>query len=374
MQIGKQKKHPYIVFLSKQKMMWLGETLKNAVVMEFFPEGFQDLEFKSSKGIQNQLGSAVEQKALKPHQVIVVLSEELFFSQDITQQSEEQIKAYLGIVPFDEVISKEFIFQTQKILVAISKDLLDPLLEILESQGFELVAVVPNFIFGEQLKTVEQFTVENIPALLPTLENPQLQSIYTPPKPQESMTSIRDAEGKIFSPRLIAMIGFFIALIAILLGVLYMNDYIGPKDVLIPTPSVQQTIQEPAVNLDEIPESTIESIPSATSSGVTAATDSANIAGQSAIQNNIKIEVLNGSGVTGKAEDVQEVLLSKGFSTVTTGNTPAVSQRTIIFHNPTVTVSTLTAIIEGLSTVEIESSVQENAELTSIDVRIVIGQ
>lgn len=364
MPIVKEKK-PYIVYLTRKGMVFGGDSLKELVTVEFAPDVFVDLEFPNIRSFNNQILTAVELYGLRPGKVIFVLNQELYYSQQFATANEDEIKNYLSIIPFSESVSKRFPNAAGLQLVAISRDLVDPLVEVFTHHGFEVVYVLPDFAFGESLRTIEQFTPEVIEPFLDSKNMVSLEafSFYSAPKAPEGMTSIRDSEGRIFNPRLIGMIVFFIVLIGILIAVLYMNGYIGkPK----PAPFVPPP---PAAVEGVVPTATLapETTPIASSSGETStATPSLS----PNVQKNIIIEVVNDDQTASLATQIKSRLSALGFSQIKTGTTTSAGQRTLILYKPTVSTETLQAIVDELTSLGLQSSAQENPDLTGTDVRI----
>ena len=181
------------------------------------------------------------------------------------------------------------------------------------------------------------------------------------------MTSIRDSEGHIFNPRLIAMIVFFSILIGILVTVLVMNGYLGvsKKAVIVPPPAQVLESVEPTI----LPKS---STVASTSAEQSDASSSALI--NLNIQKTIQIEILNGSGIAGQADLVKSSLSKVGFEQINTGNSTSVGQKTLILYKPTVSTDSILAISSALKDLGLENSAQENPDLDKVDVRIMTGK
>lgn len=360
-------KLPYVVYINRTKLIWAGDSLKNIQPVEFAPDVFVDLEFPNIRNFDNQILTMVEQYNLKPFQVVIVLSSDLYYSQQFASQAEDEMKSYLSLIPFDEVISKRFQNSTGQQLIAVSNDFVEPLIEVFKHYGFEVLAMIPDFALGESLKTEEQFTPEIATQVLKSMDALLPYSFYLPPRPQENMTSIRDSEGKIFSPRLILMIIFFIALIGILVLVLYMNGYIGAKKTPpiisnVPTQTVTEKVLEPTP--------TVEPVASSEAQVASNSAESADVS----IQPNLSIEILNGSGVVGQADEIKSVLTKAGFKKFKTGNSTATSQKTLVLYTTKVSSNSLEAVISSIKEFDTQVSSQESPELSDVDMRIITGK
>jgi hypothetical protein len=355
----KKEKKPYVVYITRTGMIWGGDSIKELVNVGFAQDVFFDLEFTNLRSFNNQVLTFIEQYNIKPDKVIFILNQDLYFSLQVGTATEEQIKNYVSLVPFNEVITKRITSPAGTIVNVVSEDLVNPLVEVFTHHGFSVQMVVPDLAFGEQAKTPEQFTQAFIDSIMPNLVSIESYTFYSPPKQQEGMTSIRDSEGRIFNPRLIAMIVFFVVLIGVLLVVLYMNGYLGGKQetpVSTPAPTVQEIVPT------AIPE------PVSVSVTETFGSDDAQNVEFSSI-----IEIVSDESTANQAELARTALAASGFSVVRVDNTSTVSQRTLVLYSPAVSADTIDAITTALDVAGLPSSAQENAELTGIDVRITIG-
>lgn len=359
-----KEKRPYIIFLTRTSLIVGGDSIKEPFVVEFATGVFFDLEFPNTRNLNNQLLTIVEQYNLKPERIIFVLSQELYFTQMFSSTDDEQVRSYLSIIPFNEIISKKVSQPQGQEVVAVSKDLVNPLVEVFTHHGFSVVAVIPELVMGDAIKGGEQFTQQTIDAVIAGLESFEPYSFFSLPKVQESMTSLRDSQGHIFNPRLIAMIVFFVVLIGILVGVLVMNGYVGssPKPAPV-TPPVVPVVIPSATPIDILENN------ASISATENAASESAIVDN---IQRSIPIEVLASSANKAQADRVKSALSSIGFRNITTGDNQSVGLRTLILYRPTVTKSSLDAAVGVLKELGIDASAQESPDLDTVDVRILV--
>src|SRR5688572_28333360 len=101
MATSKEKK-PYVVYITRTGMIWGGDSLKELLNIGFAQDVFIDLEFSNLRSFNNQVLTFVEQYNLKPANIIFILNQELYFSQQVGTASEEEIKNYISLVPFNE--------------------------------------------------------------------------------------------------------------------------------------------------------------------------------------------------------------------------------------------------------------------------------
>lgn len=362
-----KKKNPYVVFLSSQGMIWGGEALKTVIPVQFAHDVVKDLEIVNPKGLENQLFSLIEQNNIHASSIIFILGEDLYFSQDFAVTAEEEMKSYLSIIPFDEVVSKRLQTQNGERLIAMSSEFLNPLVEVFETRGFTVEAVSPNIVLGESLKNPDQFTPEVIANILQSIETVRLYSLYTPPKEPDTITGFRDSEGKIFNPRLIFMIFFFVVLIGFLVVLLYTNGYLGNK----PKPAAKPPAPASKESQTQVPSSKQTEVTPTLASESAQASSSASV-GQ--LKKEIKIEVLNGTSTTGFADKIKTALTDHGYEQVSVGNTTTVAQKTLMLHTSKVTSDIVEDLISQLKNQDVSVSVQKNDELSDVDVRILLGQ
>ncbi len=361
-----KEKRPYVMYVTRSSIVVGGDSIKEPIVVDFATGVFFDLEFPNVRNLNNQVLTLVEQFDLRPTKLIFILSEELYFSQTFASTEQEELKGYISLIPFSEVITKQVSQPQGQQLFAVSKEFVDPLVEVFTHHGFSVLAVVPAAVMGEQLKSLEQFNQQVIDAVSAGVDSFEPYSFYTPPKTQEGMTSLRDAEGHIFNPRLVAMIVFLTLLIGVLVMVLVMNGYLGaPKKAVVPSAA---PVTSTNVVLTQVPSITEESSESA----VVNQNEASESAAQSSIQSSIPIEILTNATNATQASRVLSSLSSVGFRNVLSKKNASIAQKTLILYSPTVTQSSLDAIVKVLRELGIEASAQENPDLGAVDVRILV--
>jgi hypothetical protein len=366
MHINKTKS-PYVVYLNKTGFYWAGESLKNVIAVDFARGVYGDLEFQNVRNLDNQMLTMIDEHNLKPGPTIFIVSAELYYSQQFAPGAEDQMKAYMAMIPFEDIASKRFQNTTGQQLIAMSNDLIGPLLESFTRHHFEVLAILPELAFGESLKTSEQFTHDMANYVIKSLVTLQPYSFYTPPRPQENMTSIRDAQGKIFSPRLIAMIVLFVGLIGILITVLFMNGYLGQQKKPGVTPALTKKVSaiQPTVIATQAP-TIAASLSAAPDLSVTPTT--------LPINKTISIEVQHAPDLVTQANTIVSILNQAGFSQLKKTEVASSGQKTLILYRSSVDQATLQAIITSLSNQNIQSSAQESNELIDVDVKIIIAK
>jgi hypothetical protein len=270
MSVLHRESRPYVLYLDRTQAIWGGDDLKNLITIPLATGTIVDLEIPSQKVFENQLITWIDQFSIKPRETVIILAPELMFTQDFGVKADAEIQAFLDKIPFDDPTVKRVTTPTAEKVSVISSDLIQPLLQLFKNHQFTILAVFPASVL-KQTNPPVPITNEMLSAIMTQLPLLEPQAIYTPAKTQESMTSIRNSEGKIFSPRLILMIALFTGLIVLLVVVLISNGYFSPAPApvapapepieieIVPTstPVVEETTPELAS------ESAIEATPEA---------------------------------------------------------------------------------------------------------------
>lgn len=125
-----------------------------------------DMEVISEDELVSSIAKLVPQvlKAVTP--TVLVISEELCFTQAInTKTQEEDKKKFIGVTPFAHVAVSEIVVQEQAYLIATNQDYYESVARILATRGYQIVMVVPwggLIRFGISKGEVDMVTVKRV--------------------------------------------------------------------------------------------------------------------------------------------------------------------------------------------------------------------
>jgi hypothetical protein len=259
----KQKKVLQAVFfLERQRLHFFSAAEGVVHTLAFTSEAVQDLEVQNKKALERLLDNWLETHHIQPQISAFVIAEDAYFVHDSAQSElnpdDDEYAQFLSFVPFDEVQVKTFPLTQGSRTLAVSKDFLDPIIEVLEEREFELTCVSPDFVFAEIVgsKPFGEDTARSM------IENAGMLDAYSfiskadrerKLRSEDSFTTVR------FDAKILAGIGVFVVLLAVL-GLLVWQTYgqeptkTTPQAELSPPPAVVPSLNAPAA--DQLPSST----------------------------------------------------------------------------------------------------------------------
>lgn len=312
-----------------------------------FPEGLiKNGEIANKEKFKEALGKFFQDNPAKGD-AILLPSETLIFKEKLKEQNKKEIEKFLEYVPLkpdsvQQLIvkkdSSEELFVTNKIFCNLVK-------EIAKANNIEILYITPISAF-EETYLPEKLSVADAEDILKNtevLETYNFLSDNSPINSEEKMTDDKNSLVHIIVAT-VSLVAFFISLFFILLGF-----------DIIPNPfknfTKNKTIQPVA-------------IPSISPSPTPLPID----------KSTIKIQILNGSGISGQARVTSNALTPLGYSDITTGNADeSTASATIIIYKKTVPKTIVDEISDALkkifSTVNTEETIQSD-----FDISIITGQ
>lgn len=121
------KKIMGIFYIEKNKAYYFAENLPSLLMLPFPPDIFSDLEVVSRKKLEGLITAFIESYNIAAIDVIIILSPSVAFEKDfkVTSDPQPDIQKFLELVPFEDVVNKQFIAGENTKVVAVNKELLD---------------------------------------------------------------------------------------------------------------------------------------------------------------------------------------------------------------------------------------------------------
>ena len=148
---------------------------------------------------------------------------------------ETEIQNFLANVPFEDVLAKVIKTDKLELLVAVNKDIISSIIDPFVKKGFILEAVVPCFLYGQNINITNGLTVDAVRTILRKPELLKAANLLTDHQeirqPAEvSQTSSQNERGKEKKPqniRQFILIGVFVVLIIVLVIVLFTSGILN---------------------------------------------------------------------------------------------------------------------------------------------------
>lgn len=291
-------------------------------------------------------------KNIKKQQILLILAEEVVFKKIIPSAnmkiSNDNIDDFINMIPFEreKLVKKTLKLNEDIYIFAANRQLFEKIINILEKFSFEILAVVPLPIYSPENKLTEDI-IEKIFKEKQLLKE---ANFLSDDQPQDKSTLGKG----------IPFIIVFLIMIIFILGFLLIN---GNFKFSIPflMEDTKLVLESPQIQANPI--STESSTPK--------------ISSPSAIKNadQLKVVVLNGTGITGQASKIKDLLTQFNLSNIETDNAQGIfAKDTIVIFSQSVAeelqVKITTLLEENFDTV----SPQKNISSQSADILITTGK
>ncbi len=313
---------PLVVFVELKRMTLFSAIAAEPLVLDY-PEGvMQDMEFADTRFIETQLIGWRNDEKIAESNTYIIFSEECYFRQDFPKlptNEDPQLLGFLGMVPFEHKLSKVFQLQQGAAAVAISKNLYRPLVQVFDSHHYRVTLALPQFaINAELLKQAKPSEI--VTKLGKTFDQLKLLSFVSEEEREKKIKSDQKIQSGLPQDKkqlIILSIVFGVLLIALLL--VYRWSVTADPLPVVPAPTPIS-----------VPLPILEPTPTASAAASALEPTPAELAAAS-------VQVLNGSGIPGQADQVRTALEAVGFKTITTGNNSGgtVSRASILFAENT---------------------------------------
>lgn len=170
-----------VIFIDRNWMQWYTGTSPTILSANFPPKAVVDLEVMDREAMRNFIKAFIAQYHIVPLSVIIVLSSSIYLYEDIPsdKDKEERIsEEFLSSVPFENFTSKEYPLEKGKRIVAVSKSLYEIIRQTLESAGFVIAAIIPEFIL-DQHAAKRWLDAEMGKAIVRSVDSLKLKTILT---------------------------------------------------------------------------------------------------------------------------------------------------------------------------------------------------
>lgn len=250
-----------------------------------FPEGLvKNQEVTDEEKFAQEIAKFIENQKLQKQKGFILLSDNLVFHRSISitdkEKAEEEYKNFINEIPFKNISKIKYFDNNILIAVAAGKSLFLSVKKSLEELGWEITRVVPAVIFGD-LINVKDLKFEDMKQIIESKAFKEVDFLRA--------DTDEEVEKKPEEKKSLYWIFILIILIALLFIALY---YFNANKKQTTSPLTQPS---PSPNPISTEKPTVS-------------------------RSDLKIKVLNGSGVAGQAGKIQAQLIALGYRNVETGN------------------------------------------------------
>jgi hypothetical protein len=323
-----------IIFIDRNKFDFIGSNIPTTASFPFQPTVVRDIEVLNIEELQKQVKTFIDTHKIKPTNIAIVLSPTVIFDKDIPpetkpEQQETIVKQFIDNVPFNNKVYKLFTIGKATKLAATNSELFEVIKEVFEDNKFTVDAIAPSFLVAPNVIGLTADTSRAIFGKFNDLRNNGFPLVKDIPLAAPEEIPVEHTNGNTAKPksnRTFLLLGIFVLLLGILFAVLlYMRSTQKPTPALQQTTDATQTAPQAQTTTDNTAQPTIVSSPTSTIAIPTVRVET------------LRVQILNGSGVVGQAEQVKTELEKLGLRNIQTGNAPNITlSRTLIVFTPSV--------------------------------------
>lgn len=368
------------IFLTKSQLSFYGSNLNAVAVLDLTPALFQDMEIVNEEEFSKALTTFIETHKIQSAEFIQVLNTDMVIEGTVSLQKnptpveqptqpsippakidpktlvkseeniQQEIQDFLTIVPFENTLQSINRKDKKNIKIyVINKNVVDTIKTAFESKGFVFQGVTALPLTGQNpIATLDPHMAKSLLTHYDNLKSHQFPTAISLPmkeNPEETFVEDEKSEGS-NSKTMVIVLSVLLIVLGGLGYIIWTQFNTKPKSrsnsTTVPTTGV--TVISPTVGVS--PTKTLSASSSATLQ-----------------DSKTTIQVLNGSGIPGQADQIKSDLAKIGFTDITTGNSSGITlSKTLVVFKKSVPSSTRDTIAEILKKRFSDISVQETEE------------
>ncbi|GEM_PF-5555726 len=232
--MGSQNQH--IIYLFREGFDFYVNDASPAVRFVFPESVVKDLDVLHKTELHEAVKAFIDQNQIVSGECIIVVSEHVYFEKDFTNVAEDQkeatIQGFVDTVPFESSFVKTFPIAGGWKVAVVNKDLCTSLQEAFTQKGFIISAITPVVVLGTTLtEEGNGLTVDSIRLLFEKYSVLKQNNFLTKLQMEEKKPILPDTATKTASvpptkqinKKVIGLVGVFIILVLILIGMLVGN-------------------------------------------------------------------------------------------------------------------------------------------------------
>lgn len=149
------KKELAVFYIDRNQAVFYSDGMSSAIPIVFPPDIISDLEILSREKLQALLQAFIEVNSITPKHIIMVLAKSVTFEKDISFENESstasEMQKFLDVIPFEQVVSREFRLSKSIKLIAANKDFCDSFRRCFLSQNFSVSMLIPASVLSDSM-------------------------------------------------------------------------------------------------------------------------------------------------------------------------------------------------------------------------------
>ncbi len=347
----------------------------------------EDLTITNPEELQARVETFVKTSKFKKLPLLIIFAKDLYFSKEIEtnlkpEEEQQQINQFLSFVPFDLVYNHKFVKPDHTQIIAINRGLYEPLLRLMQSLGYSLEVVTTEEALHESYGA-EEFSLELAQELQESASDLKDFNFVSSTRSSKSKKEkpnpakerhfekfeMKQDDKKSSKKRLIILGIVFAGLIMVLIGLIIWTRQQNQQPSSQPQPGeVNSSASQPRVKPQNKQQAEAANTnPAAVESAATASAETATGSAQTDQDLDlaeVSIEVLNGSGIEGRAASVRTELEELGFSQIEVDNTDQISgSKSLVVFGQDIESEIKNLVISALNQTESDFTSKTSAQL-----------
>lgn len=351
MNLTLKKSAQTILYLNRQQITACSTDLTAPVTLDLPTRVVTDIEIVDIEAFNSLFSDWLFQNKIPAGNIVIVLSPSVYYQKDgsltdDTVQKTAQLDSFIQTVPFKNIFSKDYFIGNKLKFLAINKDFYEPIIRILEKNSYNVSALLPSFVLENFQLTLTEFSPKEIANIFNRQKILFPFSLISAQEIDKSLNSVvhRQPEDKARTRILVIV---FILLWVILLAYIFVYPrFVSRKYTSTPASTY---VPKPTSSVSEITPTAAPSI------------------SYLAVEN-IRLKIVNASGIPGQANQIKQALLKNNFKLISTENSSASGQKNIISYSADVSPDTIAQLKNILdpqfgSFIDRETSGQTDADV-----------
>ncbi|OGM26266.1 hypothetical protein A3D00_05270 [Candidatus Woesebacteria bacterium RIFCSPHIGHO2_02_FULL_38_9] len=342
-----------VAFLDRNYMVFYDGKSFKSYTFNFPVNSVRDLEIKSRDEVTKELKMFLEKNKVAVSKICLVLSRNVYFEEDLPLEVDEsaieaETNRFESLIPFSNVGVMLFRSEKSFKLIGVNKDFWESFREILDSLGFMTFSVIPAFALGNSYED-KPFDVNSAKAALRKFNS------FTEFSFLSNIAVVNLEQGPLGNKTETKRTKLLIIIFVVLL-IAFVVLFILTRAQTKPAPTRVKSVTQPIIIPTSFPTVSLTVTPLVTSA-----------------PENIKINILNGSGKAGQADLLRQDLNKIDFTTVDIAASVLSSSKTTMIGFTTSTPADIKQKIFELVKIRYPDISIQDSESSVYDVVITIG-
>lgn len=238
-------KQTAVIYIDANTGFFYSPGIGSVLQLDFPPDVISELDLVNKEKFEQILNLFIQNNFKGEFEIILVLSQNLTFEKELLPElgkdTETQIQEFIGVVPFEEVLSRAYKYKKNVKVVAMNKEIYDAIREVLVRNKLTISMTLPLSVL---IETNPWLANKMDLGIIASKSDSFKQYNLIDYSPNSENVQKKDGGSKKSNTKLYALIGLFIALLLVLFIVVISTMKSNPKPASAPavTPPITTPI------------------------------------------------------------------------------------------------------------------------------------